>query len=52
MESKNPDIETENRLVVARGRGWKVGNWVKVVKRHKLLVIRYLNVMYSYGGCS
>ena len=42
---KNKDtklIDTGNRLVFARGRGWGVG-WMKqmkVVKRHKLPVIK------------
>ena len=33
-------IDTENRLVVARGRGWKVSRRVKVVKRYRLPVLR------------
>ena len=31
-------IDTENRLLAARGRGLGEGKWVKVVKRYKLLV--------------
>lgn len=43
---KSKLIEKEVRFVATRGRGWglgdwvKVGNWVKVVKRYKLAVIR------------
>lgn len=32
--------DTENRLVVARGRGRARAKWVKVVRRYKLVVIR------------
>ena len=30
---------TQNSLVVARGEGWRLTQWVKVIERHKLLVI-------------
>ena len=32
--------EIKNRLVVARGRGWGEGKWMKVVRKPRLLVIR------------
>ena len=35
-KKQNKLIDTEKRLVVARGRGWRVGEWVKEVKRYKL----------------
>ena len=35
---KNKLMDTENRLVVARGRGWGLAKWVKVVKRYELPV--------------
>ena len=38
-------IDTENRLVVVRGRWWGVEKWMKVMKRYKLLVIN------KYWGC-
>ena len=40
----------ENRFVVARGRVWEWGQWVKVVKSYKFPVIRGINsrgVMHS-----
>ena len=42
MESKKETklIDTENRLVVARGEGWVWVKWKKVVKRYKLPVLR------------
>ena len=53
MESKKTKhIETEIRFVVARGgggsRSGKWRNWVKVVRKYKLLVIRLI----SSGGCN
>lgn len=37
-KKKKELIDTENRLVVARGGGWV--KWVKGVKRYKLPVLR------------
>ena len=37
---QNKLIEKEIRFVVTRGGGWGEGNWMKVVKRYKLPVIR------------
>ena len=32
-KTKNPKLtDTKNRLVIARGRGWGVGKWVKGIK--------------------
>lgn len=33
-------IVTENRLVIPRSGGWRVGKWVKKVKRYKLPVVK------------
>ena len=41
FKQTNKLIEKEIRFVVTRGRGWRQReNWMKVVKRYKLLVIR------------
>lgn len=40
-------IDTEKRLVVARGRG---RGWVKVLKRFKLLVIRQISPEHVQYG--
>ena len=39
-QSKDFAIDTENRLVVVRGRGYCSVKWVKRVKRYKLPVIK------------
>ena len=38
LKKKQQLLDTENRLLAARGRGLGEGKWVKVVKRYKLLV--------------
>ena len=39
-QNKTPDSDTENRLVVARGREWRREKWVKKVKRYKFAFIK------------
>ena len=33
-------VDTENRLIIARGRDWRVGDKGEGVKRYKLIVIK------------
>ena len=48
MESNISElIDTKNRLVVAKGRRWDLGNMVKVVKKYKLPVISSGDVMHN-----
>ena len=48
MESNISElIDTKNRLVVAKGRRWDLGNMMKVVKKYKLPVISSGDVMHN-----
>lgn len=43
MSKQNKLIKKDIGFVATRGRGWEEGNWMKAVKRYKLLVIRQIN---------